>query len=178
MRSDPRHLAVIPHHGGDGDGDNPPSPGPATPVIPSLARSFSRSSLRFSPSPFLSPSRSFLSSLLLRRVFCLPSPSGIVPLVSAALPRGLSTLRGLSLTRKLADPISTKLHCVSYLHAVASIYSVRNCTLPSPFPFTSRCIQYFTSICGAAHLPQSPIHLAETRKNLPFRPSRFVSPLE
>lgn len=156
MRSDPRHLAVIPHHGGDGD--NPPGPGPATPVIPSLSRSLFLSQHSVSrPPPFLSPSRSFLSSLLLRRVFCLPSPSGIVPLVSAALPRGLSPPSvSLSLTRKLADPISTKLHCVSYLHAVASIYSVRNCTLPSPFPFTSRCIQYFTSICGAAHLPPIP----------------------
>jgi len=49
---------------------------------------------------------------------------------------GRSTLR-LSLTRKLADPISTKLHCVSYLHAVASIYNIEGSKLHAAlsFPF-------------------------------------------
>lgn len=37
-----------------------------------------------------------------------------------------------SLTRKLADLISTKLHCVSYLYTVAPTARIRNCTLPSP----------------------------------------------
>lgn len=136
MRSDPRHLAVIPHHHG-GDGDNPPSPGPATPVIPSLARSFSRKLSPFLALP-VSVSLAIISLVASTPTrFLSPFALGHRPSrLSRAPAWSLYPLR-LSLTRKLADPISTKLHCVSYLHAVASIYSVRNCTLPSPFPFTS-----------------------------------------
>lgn len=162
MRSDPRYLAIIPHH----DGDNLPNPGPATPANLSLACSSSRSSL-FLFSFCLSRdhfSRRFSS----RRVFCLSSPLRIIPLISVTLPRGPSTFR-LSLTRKLADPISTKLHCVSYLHAVASIYSVRSklhAALSFPFYLPMHPIFHphvcTDTTCGAP--PSAPIHPADTKK--------------
>lgn len=176
MRSDPRYLAVIPHHKGD---DNNLPTLVQQPRLSFLSLAVSLEALCFSSS--LSISLTIISlvasiSMCFSSLFAFAASSLSF---QSCFHGDLSTLR-LSLTRKFTDPISTKLHCVSYLHAVASIYSVRNCTLPSPFSFTSRCNRYFTSTCaqirrGGAS-PSAPIHLAE--KNLPFRPSLFVSPLE
>jgi len=174
VRSDPRYLAVISHH--DGDDDNLPTL-VQQPRLSLLSLALSVKALYFSP--FLSVSLAIVSLIVFTRFPSLSWSLRIVPLISATLPLTWSLYSSrLSLTRKLTDPISTKLHCVSYLYAVASIYSVRNCTLPSPFPFTSRCIQYFTSTCSSAP-PSIPIHLADTeKKSAVLSASRFVYPLE
>lgn len=105
----------------------------------------------------------------------------IVPLVSANV--STWSLYPLSLIRKLADPISTKLHCMFYPHAVASIYSVHSklhAALSFPFYLPMHPIFHphvcTDTTCGGAPL-SAPIHPAD-EKNLPFRPSRFVPPLE
>lgn len=86
----------------------------------------------------------------------------------------------LSLARKLADPISTKLHCVSYLHAVTPIYSVRSklhAALSFPFYLPMHSI-FHPHGYDVWRRTSFSLHSRMRKKNLPFRPSRFVSPLE
>lgn len=163
VRSDRRYIAVIPHH----DSDDNNLPGPATPRLSVLSLAISLETLYFSPSISVSLSRNrFSCNRFYLDALRLFSPLRIVPLGSIMLQRDLS----LSPIRKFADPISTKLHCVPYLHAVVPIYSVRNCTLPSPFSFTSRYNRYFTltyaRIQPGGTSPSTPIRLANTGKKI------------
>lgn len=170
MRSGPWYLAVIPYND---DGDN---------NLRTLQQSWllslalSLEALCFFHLLFLP----LVASILTRFLFFLAyHPSRF----NYTVPRGLSQSFRFSLTRKFADPIFTKLHCVSHLHAVALTYSVRNCTLPSVLSlFIARCNRYFIPTCTnttmVAHLPQPAFTSRTWKKNLPFQPLRFVSLLE
>lgn len=157
MRSDPRYLAVISRH----DGDN------------NLPRSSNLSFL------FLLLSRWFLSSHLSQCVFRLSSLLHIVSLV--LIPRNLSILR-LCLTRKFADPISTKLHCVSCLHwlHLSIMFETARCRLLSLLSLDATDISpsHVHGYDVEVHFLQFPFTSRIWEKNLPFRPSRFVSTLE
>lgn len=160
MRSDPRYLAVIPHH--DGDDDNLPTPVQRPRLFP-LSLALPLEALRSFLFLLLFLSRSFLSSLPPRRVFRLSPPSHISSLLSHAvtLPRVVS-LR-LSLTRKLADPISNKTAlrvpargCI-YLRRVETV----RCPLLSLLPLDAPAI---LSPHVAARLPRLPFTFRKREK--------------